>query len=204
MHIEGIRDVLKKVDKAVSIEELRGYEGVAARGYFACFSVLTKNGKDNGMEFDHRNKRPPKDPANALLSFLYSLLYKDCVQAIVTVGLDPTIGFYHQPRSSAYPLALDLMELFRVSLCDIPVLGSIHRNQWKLEEDFVRAGEQVWLNEIGRKKAIEIYEHRKQDKWKHPVIGYSLTYDRAIELEARLLEKEWSGRPGLFAMNRIR
>lgn len=204
MHIEGIRDVLKKVNKAVSIDELRGYEGVAAREYFACFSGLTKNGKANGMVFDHRNKRPPKDPANALLSFLYSLLYKDCVQAIVTVGLDPTIGFYHQPRSSAYPLALDLMELFRVSLCDIPVLGSIHRNQWKSEEDFVRAGEQVWLNDSGRKKAIEIYEHRKQDKWKHPVIGYSLTYDRAIELEARLLEKEWSGRPGLFAMNRIR
>lgn len=132
------------------------------------------------------------------------MLYKDCVEAITVVGLDPTIGFYHQPRSQAYPLALDLMEIFRVSLCDITAMGTIHRKQWDVEEDFTKAGDQVWLSEAGKKKAIAAYERRKQDTWKHPVIGYSLSYDRAIELEVRLLEKEWSGRPGLFAQSRLR
>lgn len=203
-YINTIRDVLSSTNTANSLDELRGYEGSAAKDYFACFSRLTVDDAKNGMAFIHRNRRPPRDPANALLSFLYSLLYRDCVQAIVTVGLDPTIGFYHQPRSQAYPLALDLMELFRVTLCDMTVLGTIHRNQWKVEEDFIQAGDQVWLSDTGRKKAIAAYENRKQDKWKHPVIGYSLTYARALELEVRLLEKEWTGKPGLFAMNRIR
>lgn len=203
-HLAGMREALRGTQKAESIDELRGYEGICAKEYFACLSLLTREDDITGMSFKHRNRRPPKDPVNALLSFLYSLLYRDCVRSIVAVGLDPTIGFYHQPRSSAYPLALDLMELFRVSLCEITILGSIHRNQWKVDEDFIRAGEQVWLNDTGRRKAIALYERRKQDKWKHPVIGYSLSYDRALELEVRLLEKEWSGRPGLFAMNRIR
>lgn len=203
-HIEGMREALASAHQAKSIAELRGHEGNCAREYFACFGYLTQDDKDSGMTFIHRNRRPPRDPANALLSFLYSLLYKDCVQAIITVGLDPTVGFYHQPRSAAYPLALDLMELFRVSICDMTAMGSIHRQQWKVEEDFTRAGDQVWLSDSGRRKAIAIYENRKQDTWKHPVIGYSLSYDRTFELETRLLEKEWSGRPGLFAMNRIR
>lgn len=203
-HIAAIRDALKKVGADnIDRENLLGYEGIAAKAYFACLGLLI-NADNSKIRFDGRNRRPPKDPANALLSFLYSLLYRDCVQSIVTVGLDPTIGFYHQPRSSAYPLALDIMELFRVTLCDMILVGSLNRNQWELEEDFVQAGQQVWLSDEGKKKIISLYERRKQDEWKHPVIGYSLSYDRAIELEVRLLEKEWSGVEGLFALNRIR
>jgi len=71
-------------------------------------------------------------------------------------------------------------------------------------EGFSYAGRQVWLSDVGRKKAIEIYETRKEQKWKHPVTRYSLTYARLIELEARLLEKEWTGKPGLFACMRLR
>lgn len=202
--IEMMRHAISKSKKAETITELLGYEGTVAKAYFTCFAELTVTEQESGMIFSHRNRRPPQDPVNALLSFYYGMLYKDCVEAITVVGLDPTIGFYHQPRSQAYPLALDLMEIFRVPLCDVTAMGTIHRKQWVVEEDFVQAGNQVWLSESGKKKAIAAYERRKQDSWKHPVIGYSLSYDRAIELEVRLLEKEWSGKPGLFAQSRLR
>jgi CRISPR-associated protein Cas1 len=85
----------------------------------------------------------------------------------------------------------------------MPLAASVNRNQWK-EEHFVRTSKQVWLSQEGRRLAIEIYEKRKQERWKPPVLGYSLSYARAIELEVRLLEKEWSGSPGLFGNLRIR
>jgi CRISPR-associated protein Cas1 len=96
------------------------------------------------------------------------------------------------------------MELFRVPLVDFPVVASINRRQWDENEDFRIAGQQVWLSESGKKKLIAIYERRKSDQWKHPVIGYSLSYSRLIELEVRLLEKEWMGEGGLFARFRLR
>lgn len=200
--LDTLREALKNAGRSNSLDVLRGWEGLAGRAYFSCVAYLLRN-DEKGMTFEGRNRRPPRDPANAVLSFLYSLLYRDSVKSIIIVGLDPCIGFFHQARSTSYPLALDLMELFRVSLCDTVLIGSAHRKQWE-DEDFVRTGEQCWLSDSGRKKAITLYERRKQDVWKHPVIGHSLTYDRAMELEVRLLEKEWSGAPGLFALNRIR
>jgi CRISPR-associated protein Cas4 len=112
--------------------------------------------------------------------------------------LEPALGFYHQPRSQAAPLALDLMEIFRVPLVDMPIVASVNRQQWDVETDFEIRGEQVWLNESGRRKLVELYERRKEETWKHPVTGYSLTYRRLLELEVRLLEKEWMGEGGLF------
>jgi hypothetical protein len=120
-------------------------------------------------------------------------------QALIGVGLEPAFGMYHQPRSSAPPLALDLMELFRVPLVDMPVIASINRGQWDVDEDFSVAGERVWLSDAGKRKFIEVYERRKGEQWRHSVVGYSLSWGRMIELEARLLEKEWSGAEGLFA-----
>ncbi|MEW6429320.1 MAG: type I-MYXAN CRISPR-associated endonuclease Cas1 [Thermodesulfobacteriota bacterium] len=185
------------------IDIIRGHEGVAGRIYFGLLPKLLKLGNDDFLAFDGRNRRPPRDPVNALLSFGYALLYRDCVAALQAVGLDPSLGFMHTPRSAAYPLALDIMDLFRLILWDIPLLGAINRRQWQ-KEDFVITGKQVWLNENGRRKAIGIYETRKQEKWKHPVLDYSLSYARTIELEARLLEKEWAGESGLFAALRLR
>jgi CRISPR-associated protein Cas1 len=156
------------------------------------------------MRPDGRNHRPPRDRCNALLSFGYALLLKDVMNAILIVGLDPALGFYHQPRSQAHPLALDLLELFCVPLVDLPVLASINRRQWDESEDFQVAGQQVWLSEAGQKKFIQIYERRKADQWKHPVIGHALSYARLIELEVRLLEKEWMNEGGLFARMRLR
>jgi CRISPR-associated protein Cas1 len=159
---------------------------------------------DERMRPHDRNRRPPRDPFNALLSFGYGLLLREVVQAIRTVGLDGSFGFYHRPRSSAPPLALDLMELFRVPIVDMAVVAAVNRQQFQQDADFTCAGQQVWLNDGGRRKAIEIFERRLRDLWRHPVLDYSLSYRRHIELEVRLLEKEWSGEPGLFASARVR
>ena len=192
---------ITQYDKVIG--EMRGHEGRAGREYFKTLACILNLAEDNFLYFDGRNRRPPRDPFNALLSFGYALLYKDCVAAIQAVGLDPCFGFFHTPRSSAYPLALDLMELFRVILWDMPLVASVNRKQWR-KQDFEIMGQQVWLNKEGRKKAIILYENRKKEKWKHPVLKYSLSYARTIELEARLLEKEWTGTPGLFARLRVR
>ncbi|MBE7560587.1 CRISPR-associated endonuclease Cas1 [bacterium] len=151
-----------------------------------------------------RNRRPPRDRFNALLSFGYALLYSNVLQALLVVGLEPSLGFYHTPRSSAFPLALDLMELFRLPIWDIPLIGSLNRMQWDPDADFDVAAGRVWLSPSGRKKAIVLFEERLQEKWRHPVVNYSMSHARLLELESRLLEKEWVGEPGLFACMRLR
>jgi CRISP-associated protein Cas1 len=202
--IVGMRKLLSPMSRAASIDSLRGFEGGAGAHYFGALPHLIVPEAGEAMRPDGRNRRPPRDRCNALLSYGYALLLKDVTNAILAVGLDPSLGFYHQPRSQAHPLALDLMELFRVPLVDLPVVASINRRQWDEREDFQIAGQQVWLSDTGRKKFIGIYERRKADSWKHPVIGHSLSYSRLLELEARLLEKEWMGEGGLFARMRLR
>jgi CRISPR-associated protein Cas1 len=96
------------------------------------------------------------------------------------------------------------MEPFRTILWDIPLMGSINRLQWDTINDFEITTGRVWLSTKGRKKAIQIYERRLSEKWKHPVVKYSLSYSRLIELEVRLLEKEWTGQPGLFGLMKLR
>lgn len=96
------------------------------------------------------------------------------------------------------------MELFRVPIVDMAILGAVNRRSFDPELDFKVTGAQIWLSDEGRRKAIEIYERRKHEEYRHPVIGYTLSYARMMELEARLAEKEWSGEPGVFARLRIR
>lgn len=200
-----IRKLLSPLARARTIDSLRGYEGIVGAHYFSALPDLIVAEAGEAMRPVGRNRRPPKDRANALLSYGYALLLKDVTNAIITTGLDPSLGFYHQPRSQAPPLALDLMELFRVTLVDLPVVASINRKQWHEMDDFEIAGAQVWLSDAGRKKFIAIYERRKIEKWKHPVINYSLSYARHLELEVRLLEKEWmTDEGGLFARTRLR
>lgn len=199
-----MRQSLGELHRASDVAELRGLEGRAARAYFEALPKFLISSTPEEMKPDGRNRRPPRDPFNALLSFGYALLHRTVLQSILTVGLEPAFGFYHTPRSAAHPLALDLMELFRVPLVDIPLLGSINRSQWSVRDDFTSTPGKVWLSAAGRAKAIALWERRLEDTWKHPVLGYSLSYARTIELEVRLLEKEWSGREGLFARARLR
>lgn len=202
--IAQLRHQLRLASRAAVVEELRGHEGAAGRAYFAALPALISPALGESLRPSGRSRRPPRDRFNAALSFLYTLLFRAVFQAIRTVGLEPAFGFYHTPRTASPPLVLDLMELFRVSLCDLPLVGSINRKQWDAAADFIVARDHVWLSASGRKKAIELFERRLEDVWQHPVLRYSLSYARTIELEVRLLEKEWTGEGGVFARLRLR
>ena len=211
--VRSVRDEAKPFLKVMSVQAaqvphcsdadaLRGCEGIAARAYFSALGLLLNPDQEH-MAFDGRSRRPPRDGFNAALSFGYGLLYREVMAAIIAVGLDSTLGFFHTPRTAAHPLALDLMELFRTTLWDMPLVASVNRRQWS-EQHLVPSRNQVWLSDDGKRLAVGLFEQRKQESWKHPVLSYSLSYARAIELEARLLEKEWSGEDGLFARMRLR
>jgi len=204
VRVTRMRNLLSRISDADTLETLRAIEGNVARHYFRILPSLLSERVDRLMLPIGRNRRPPTDPFNAILSFMYALLYKSVFQAITAVGLDPAFGIMHAPRSSAMPLVLDIMEIFRLPICDIPVIGSVNRLTWNPSFDFIRTKHKVWLSDAGRRKAVEIYENRLEDKWKHPILGYSLSYYRLIELEVRLLEKEWTGEANLFARARIR
>jgi CRISP-associated protein Cas1 len=197
--ITQMQALLKLVNRADSISSLLGVEGKMAAIYFGVLSELVGSEVPEELRFGDRNRRPPKDRFNALLGFGYALLLKDVMSAILAVGLEPALGFYHQPRTQAPPLALDLMEIFRVPLVDMTVMASVNRGQWDVTEDFEVRGQQVWLSNSGSRKFIQLYERRKSESWKHPLLGYSMSYRRLFELEVRLLEKEWMGEGGLFA-----
>jgi CRISPR-associated protein Cas1 len=202
--IAQIQRLLRQVPLATSLLELNGLEGNIARLYFGAMPHLFTSEVPAELRSDNRSKRPPGDRFNALLSYGYAMLQKDVMNAILTVGLEPALSFYHQPRSQAHTLSLDLMEIFRVPVVDLAVMGSINKGQWDVEEDFEPKGQGVFLSKLGRRKFIKLYEQRKEVSWKHPALGYSLTYRRMFELEVRLLEKEWSGEGGLFGKLVIR
>ena len=202
--LTGIQDALRAVADTPDRDALRGHEGRASVHYFEGLRAVVGEQVPEELRFATRNRRPPLDRCNALLSYGYGLVHTGVMRAVLAVGLEPALGFFHTPRSAAYPLVLDLMELFRVTLWDLVLVGSLNRGQWDPATDFSVTRAKVWLSEAGRKKAIGLFEARLQESWKHPVLNYSLSYARTIELEARLLEKEWTGEPGLFARSRLR
>lgn len=144
------------------------------------------------FDFTRRNRRPPRDAVNALLSLGYSMLARDCTVAAHAVGLDPYVGFYHQPRFGRPALALDLMEEFRPLIADSVALTLINTKVIE-PSDFVRAGEAVNLSAAGRKRFFMAYEQRMNATIIHPVFDYQVSYRRALELQARLLAKALTG-----------
>ncbi len=203
-HIERIRRSLSGVEKAECAASLLGLEGMSAKAYFAAMPSLLVEQVPVAMIPHGRSKHPPRDRFNALLSFGYGMLFGFVQRTALAVGLEPAFGFYHRPRSAAPPLVLDVMELFRTSLWEMPLIGSVNRLQWDAEADFAVTVQKVWLSDAGRKKAIGLFEERLEDSYKHPHTGQSMSYARMVELELRLLEKEWTGCEGLFAQLRLR
>lgn len=199
-----VRSMLRRVGSASSADELRGFEGAAASAYFATLPLLVSPQTAEELRPGTRTRQPARDRFSALLNYAYGMLYRQVLSAILAVGLHPGVGFFHQPRSSAQTLALDLMELFRVPLADMPIVGAINRRTFDASTDFALVGGAVALSDTGRRKLITVLERRLRETWCHDVVGYSLSYARLIELEVRLLEKEWSGESGLFARMRIR
>lgn len=202
--LAGIRVALRKCGGASDRAELLGLEGSGAAAYFSAFPELLAPELDVRLRYAGRSRRPPRDRMSALLGYAYGMLYREVLQAIVGVGLHPGVGFYHQPRSSAHPLALDLLEIFRVPIVDMAIVAAMNRRTFDADADFAESPGRVMLSESGRRKVVEVIERRKTDVWRHDVVDYSLSYARMIELEVRLLEKEWMGEGGLFARFRLR
>ncbi len=170
---------------ATSLEQLLGFEGTAARFYFSELTGML-NESSHAFDLKARNRRPPRDPINALLSFCYALLTKDFALTLAAVGLDPLIGFYHQPRFGRPSLALDLMEEFRPLVGDSVVLSAINTGVIR-PDDFVRSTGAVALKSAGRRRLIAAYERRMDQLVSHPVFGYRISYRRVLEVQARLL-----------------
>lgn len=183
-----------KVGRAASLETLLGLEGVAARIYFAHFAGMLKPRGPGAWAFDFegRNRRPPRDPVNALLSFAYAMLTKDLTVTVLAVGFDPYLGFYHAPRYGRPSLALDLMEEFRPLIADSVVIGVINNGEID-ERDFIRRAGAAALTDHGRRKFLEAYERRMDTLVAHPIFGYRVSYRRLLEVQARLLARHLLG-----------
>lgn len=187
-----LAELLRELPRASHLEEVRGLEGDASRRYFAAFPHLLR-GEGEVFTFRGRNRRPPLDPVNALLSFLYTLLLHDCVGALEGVGLDPQVGFLHALRPGRPALGLDLMEELRPILGDRLALTLINRRQLT-EKDFDRRpGGAVLLNEAGRKKVLVAYQERKQQEITHPFLEQRLPLGLVPHLQARLLARHLRG-----------
>lgn len=179
---------------ATSLANLLGIEGNAARLYFAELPALIRGpaGEDLPFDFSTRSRRPPKDPVNAVLSLAYSLLAKDFTIAARTAGLDPFLGFYHQPRHGRPALSLDLMEEFRPLIADSVVLTAINTGV-VAPTDFVRSGLGVALKAEGRRRFLNAYERRMDEQISHPLFGYRISYRRVLEVQCRLLARHLMG-----------
>jgi CRISPR-associated protein Cas1 len=200
--LAGLKQMAERAETAESLGELLGIEGNAARLYFGDFGGMIKPDETAGaaaMDFDFagRNRRPPRDPVNALLSLGYSLLAKDLTVASYAVGFDPYIGFYHQPRFGRPALALDLMEPFRPLIADSAVLTAINTGM-VTAGDFVRVGGSVALTAAGRKGFFRAYELRMDTLVTHPLFDYRVSYRRLLEIQARLLARVLEGGIGEY------
>ncbi len=180
-----LEQLAKKSEDAEALPTLLGIEGTAARSYFGAFTGMLKGVGAETFELDGRNRRPPRDPVNALLSLAYSLLTKDFAHVIASAGLDSLLGFYHQPRFGRPALALDLMEEFRPIVADSTVISAIN-NGAVVATDFITHPTGVALRPAGRRAFILAYERRMDQLVTHPVFGYRISYRRVLEVQARL------------------
>jgi CRISPR-associated protein Cas1 len=201
--LRRLKQLATDAESTASMASLLGIEGTAARVYFGCFQGMIKVSDgtsqseasptpDFRFDFQGRNRRPPLDPVNALLSLAYSVLAKDLTIVCQVVGFDPFIGYFHQPRFGRAPLALDLMEPFRPLIADSTVLTAINTRMIQAA-DFVRAGKAVALTPSGRKAFFRAYEQRMDTLVTHPIFGYRVSYRRMLEVQTRLLARAVSG-----------
>lgn len=202
--IDHIREILARLPNAGNLDTIRGLEGQAAKAYFGALPSLISDQATDHLIPGGRTKHPPKDRFNCLLSYGYALLFGLVHRSLIAVGLEPAFGYFHQPRSAAPPLVLDVMELFRTAIWDMPLVGSVNRAMWNDSSLFCISPGQIWLSDTGKKQAIQLFEARLCETFKHPHTGTSVEYARIVELECRLLEKEWTGYPGEFGQMRLR
>lgn len=186
--IDQLKRLIRQTETTLDLDSLRGFEGMGGKLYFQQFQRFIKPVQQELFAFDGRVKRPPNNPVNALLSFGYSLLAKDCVGAALRVGLDPYCGYYHIMKYGRPSLALDIMEYFRQPIVDSMVITAINNGVFSAKDFLIYQGT-CYLNERGRKKFIGQYEMRKKDHVTHPLFQYRMSYERTIELQYRILGK---------------
>lgn len=181
--VEALARILKNLSQAESLNSLMGMEGEAARHFFAGLSAMIK--PQSSLEWQGRAKHPSPDPLNSLLSYGYSILQAQVQTGCHLAGLDPHLGFYHGLKHGKPALVLDLMEIYRTPIVDAAVVGFINRGQCSLA-DFELDGSACRLKPAPRKAFIQALFERFNSPIKHPVFGYTTTYQRAIHVEARL------------------
>ncbi len=173
-------------------ETLLGLEGSAARHYFQHFGDLLRDGEGQAFDFEKRNRRPPRDPVNAALSYAYAMLTKDAMHAVLAAGFDPYLGFFHRPRYGRPALALDLMEEFRPLIADSVVLTAFNNGELN-RKSFVRNAAGCAFTSYGKRDLIRCYERRMDQQITHPLFGYTITWRRMMQVQARLLGRHVMG-----------
>lgn len=181
---------LRSLKVAKTLDEIRGIEGDAAAVYFSVFNELLRN---TGFAFGGRIRRPPTDPVNALLSFVYSLITQECVSALQGVGLDPLVGFLHRDRPGRASLALDMLEEFRASWADRFVLTLINRKQIQINDFKSEASGAVRLTDDARKNLLAAYQERKQVEVMHPYMDESVPIGLLPHCQALLMARHIRG-----------
>lgn len=189
---QRLTQYIRRMQKPMSLQELRGNEGEAAASYFAVFSRLLRV-KEDAFSFSGRNRRPPTDPVNAMLSFAYTLLVHDCRSALEGVGLDPYVGYLHTDRPGRPSLALDLMEEFRAFLADRLVFSLINRRQIQSKDFIDSAGGAVSISDEARKTLLTTWQKRKQEEITHPYLEEKCKIGLLPHLQAQLLARHLRG-----------
>jgi CRISPR-associated protein Cas1 len=183
---------LAALRQGVGLDEVRGIEGDAGRVYFSVFDHLITAQKD-GFQFTARSRRPPLDPINALLSFLYTLLLNDVRAALETVGLDPQVGYLHRDRPGRPGLALDLVEEHRSWLADRVVLSLVNRQQVRADGFHQEDSGGVVMDDATRKQVIVAWQERKAEELTHPFLDERMTAGMVLQIQARLLSRHLRG-----------
>jgi CRISPR-associated protein Cas1 len=189
---ERLAAALGRLRESRDLDEVRGVEGEAARTYFGVFGYMVRSERES-FALDGRTRRPPRDRANAVISFLYALVLAECASALEGVGLDPQVGYLHALRPGKPALALDLMEEFRPILADRLAITLVNRRQLK-PEDFDRTpGGAVLLNELGRRTVLTAYQRRKEEELEHRTLHQKLPLGLVPHVQARLLARHLRG-----------
>ena len=191
----GLKRIVRRALHASDVQQLLGLEGEAAAIYFSRFEKMLAPSAAEGLDgfsFTTRNRRPPTDPVNAMLSLAYALLARTLTTTISATGLDPYMGLYHRPRHGRPALALDLMEPFRAIVADSCVIQAVNNGEVK-PGDFISNGPACSLKPKGRKALIAAFERRLEQVTTHPLFGYRVSMRRMLEVQARLLARHLQG-----------
>lgn len=184
--LEELAEYVRRIERVDNVGSLLGLEGMSAKTYFGGFFQLLAGRPE--FDISQRNRRPPRDPVNAVLSFVYSLLAKELTVILQSVGFDPMLGFLHRPRYGRPSLALDLCEEFRPLIADSVVL-TVFNNAEVSRESFLERAGAVAMTAAGRRAVIAAFERRMDSLITHPMFGYRISYRRILEVQARLLAR---------------